>query len=510
MRGNLPRSPDEKQRLFCTCRAAKAAKTHPHRRKYSSMVNWRRAVGLWVCACLSMTAAAPLAFPALAEQPPAAPIPNQSRAHPLKERLIPNNFPVQPTVAPASSIPIDALGFSPPGPFYLGSRNTLASLDFIGEDKLLFTFRVPGLMHRSTAGDTADTERQIRAVVLALPSGTVEAQAEWTLHDRARYLWMLNDGRFLLRDRNNLLVGDSSLTLKPYLQFPGPLLWLEMDPAQQYLVADSYEPPQTAPRPGDVPNPSTAAASITTTTDGTSSPNTSSDTSSDASADTSGDATAAGTPDTVVRILRRDTGKVMLVSRVRTTVHLPINSSGYLENLRGQRWQWLLSMSYFQGGSATLGAVDSNCDVTNDFVSEQLILVTGCAADGSSRLVAMTTDGRQLWIDQIPAIAIWPEVMLSPGGLRIARETLGVTHPVNSYSPVSFDDIKGQWLTVYDAATGDMALETPVSPALDAGGNVAISPSGRRVAALNGGSIQIFDLPAPPALPDAGIKLTGR
>jgi hypothetical protein len=41
----------------------------------------------------------------------------------------------------------------------------------------------------------------------------------------------------------------------------------------------------------------------------------------------------------VVRILRRATGEVMLVSRVRTAVHLPINTMGYLENLRGQGWR---------------------------------------------------------------------------------------------------------------------------------------------------------------------------
>jgi hypothetical protein len=48
-----------------------------------------------------------------------------------------------------------------------------------------------------------------------------------------------------------------------------------------------------------------------------------------------------------------------------------------------------------------------------------------------------------------------------------------------------------------------MALEAPASPALDSGGNVAISPSGKRVAVLNAGAIQVFELPAPPPLPDA-------
>jgi len=91
---------------------------------------------------------------------------------------------------------------------------------------------------------------------------------------------------------------------------------------------------------------------------------------------------------------------------------------------------------------------------------------------------------------------------MAPNGLRIARETLGVSHPVNAYAPIDTDDVKGQWVTVYDAATGDMALEAPASPALDSGGNVAISPSGRRVAVLNAGAIQVFELPAPPPLPE--------
>ncbi len=447
--------------------------------------------------CLSVCACLLPAMAIAAEQPlPAAPAPDagQQRTRPQRDRLIPEHFPAQPTVAPTASIPVDALGFSAPGPIYLGARNALASLDFIGEDKLLFTFRVPGLMHREPGGSTRGDERQIRAVVLSLPAGTVEAEASWTLHDRARYLWMLNDGHFLLRDRNGLQIGDASLALKPFLQFPGPVLWLEMDPTQQYIVADSYEPSKTAASPGEVTSPSTAAASMTTDSDSG-----------------SGDSDDSGaTPDTVVRILRRDTGKVMLVSRVRTTVHLPINSTGYLENLRGQKWQWLVNLSYFHGGNAMLGGVESNCSLSNRFVTDDLVLVTACAQDGSDRIVAMTTAGKQLWANQIPAVAIWPEVTVSQGGLRIGRETLGVSHPVNAYQPIDSDDIKGQWLTVYDAATGDMALETPVSPALDSGGNVAISPSGRRVAALNGGAIQIFDLPAPPALPQTGIQTSGK
>jgi hypothetical protein len=440
------------------------------------MVRWKRSrrrqgAGLWLAACGLIFI--PLQAQAQAHDEPARP-------RPLKTRLLPDHFPPQSTVAPSFSIPVDPLGFSPPGPLYLGARNTLASLDFIGEDKLLFTFHFPGLLHRDAANGNGSDERQIRAVLLDLPQGSVEAETVWTLHDRARYLWMLSNGRFFLRDRNSLMIGDQSLQLKPFLEFPGPLLSVSLDPGGQYLVTNSHEPVKTAAASGVAPTLSAP----------------------DASADS--DQADAGTPpDNVVRILHSDSGKVMLISRTRSLVDVPINSAGYVEDLRGQGWSWTLNLTNFDGGTKVLGVVESHCDPIVDFVSEKEILVTACDAGGADVVVAMTTAGRSLWADQIPDVAIWPELTMAPNGLRIARETLGVSHPVNDYAPIDSDDIKGQWVTVYDAATGDIALEAPVSPVLDSGGNVAISPSGRRVAVLNAGTIQVFDLPAAPPLPNS-------
>jgi hypothetical protein len=412
---------------------------------------------------------------------PAPPHPESKQRSDVKERMIPNRFPPDPSIKPTMSIPIEPLGFSPPGPIYLGTRNTLASLDFIGEDKLMFTFRVPGLLHRDTTSNDED-ERQIRAVVLDLPQGNVETEKVWTVHDRARYLWSLKDGHFLLRDRNQLYEGDLSLNLKPFLKFPGQLEWVEVDPTQQYIVTNSHEPApakQGSDDSGsDVSTGSSSASSM------------------DLESEING-----RTPETVVRILRRDTGKVILISRVRSAVHLPINDNGYLDDLEGNGWQRILNLNYFDGGSRILGHVESSCELRDDFVSPREILITGCATNGGDKLVAMNTDGKVMWIDVTPPIAVWPEVAMSQNGKRFARETLGVTHSVSSYSPIGSDDIKGQWVTIYDAATGDMALETPASPPLDSGGNVAISPSGRRVAVVNAGAIQIFDLPEPPAVP---------
>ncbi len=384
--------------------------------------------------------------------------------------------PKHPASQPAAfTIPVEPLGFFAPGAIYQGQRESLVSLDFLDEDHLLFTFHAPGLIHRE-GNPSAGDERQIRAVLLALPAGTLTAEALWTLHDRGRYLWMLNDGHFLLRDQQNLQLGDASLELKPSLLFQGPLLWLELDPLQDLIATDSREPAGMKPQAGAVPSPETASAWVT-----------------------SDEVKQYGQPDIVLRIVRRATGQVMLVSRTRTTVHLPINSEGFVESLHGKGRDWALNLNYFRGGNRVMGSLDSMCAPSVEFLSNPEILVTTCNPDSSRWLVAMSTDGKRLWNVAKPPTQIWPRLIMAPNGLRFARETLTVTHPINTFAPLSFDDVTGQLVEVYDAISGKVELTASASPILDGGGNVAISPSARRVAILDAGAIQVYELPAPAA-----------
>ncbi len=388
--------------------------------------------------------------------------------------------PVHATVPPAFTIPIEPLGFTAPAPFYLGTRSTLASLDFLDEDHLLFTFRVPGLIHRDHREPIGsdDEERRVRAVVLALPSGTVQAEAVWSLHDRKRYLWMLDGGQYLLRDRNELKIGDASLQPKPFLRFPGPVLWVEVDPNHKYVVTGSSEPPATASRAGEVPSPPTAASALV-----------------------SDDPAPGAQPDLVLRILSRDSGKVMLVSHVKSAIHLPINDDGYLATLRGNGKTWVVSLDRFDGGSTVLGSIDSVCSPMLDFLSPRAFLATTCESSGDPRIVAMTTGGHRLWESPGSGSSVWPVLVTGADGSRLARETLTVSHGVNAFAPIDTDDIKGQDVQVFDVATGKVALRALASPPFDVGGNVAVSPSGRRVSIIMSDGIQVFDLPAPPALP---------
>jgi hypothetical protein len=67
-----------------------------------------------------------------------------------KGKPLQDHGPDKSTFPAAFTVPVDPLGFSAPGAIYLGERSALVSLDFLDEDRLLFTFRVPGLLHRDT------------------------------------------------------------------------------------------------------------------------------------------------------------------------------------------------------------------------------------------------------------------------------------------------------------------------------------------------------------------------
>ena len=171
--------------------------------------------------------------------------------------------PEHPASQPAAfTIPVEPLGFFAPGAIYQGQRESLVSLDFLDEDHLLFTFHAPGLIRRE-GNPAAENEREIRAMVLTLPTGTVDAEALWTVHDRGRYLWMLNGGHFFFAIRTICKLGMLrwNLSLRCYSKVH--CCGWRLDPAQDLIATDSREPVGAKPQAGTVPSPATASAWIT-------------------------------------------------------------------------------------------------------------------------------------------------------------------------------------------------------------------------------------------------------
>lgn len=385
-------------------------------------------------------------------------------------------LPDKASLAPATAIGLAPFGFFvPKSSYYLGRQIHLVSLDFLDENRLLFTFHPSGLMRRESEEAGTGFQRQIKALVIHLPEGKVEAEATWTVSDRARYLWMLKDGEFLLLTNGGLKQGDETLQLTPLPNLQDETNLLALSPDQQIIVTTSSD---------STVSPAGSAAPIS-------------------GSQFAADEKANGDqPYLELRAVDRSSGKVIFTRRAQSPLNFAVNATGYVEASSPQKYHWVLSLKSFTGGSKDLTEVPSGCVPKFTFINEREIFLTTCTPEGRLRLSAITMDWHTLWATDAPPEPVWPLVVVAPDGSRLARETLVLNDSVNlKKHPKFVKAIKGQEVKVFDAASGKVVLEAPLTPTLDGGGNVAFSPTGRRFAIVDAGAIQVFDLPPAASAP---------
>lgn len=388
-----------------------------------------------------------------------------------------DHYPDKPSGQLAFTIPLSTLGFSAPGDSYLLRQQSLVSLDFLDEDRVLFSFHVPsGLIERKTSEQ--DVQQRIRAVVVDVATSKVNAQAEWTVPDRSRYLWMLNDGHFLLRTTDGLNEGDAQLETKSYLRSHGKLMWIQLDPKQDYIITNWL-----LSENADKDSQSFARVS------------------KGSKKATGRDAEEPGV--LVARTIRRSTREVVRETRLPWASQKndwPMNSEGYLERVHEKGANWALKLSSYSGANErVVSRVESTCLPKYSFVSDRDLLVSRCDPKRGLVLEAISASAGPLWQRKAAVNLMWPIVIPSMDGTRIAHESLLLKHAADKYKRmIGAGDLLGQSVKVFNAADGSMVLEAPLTPVFDGGGNVAISPSGRRLAIINAGAIQVFELPAAP------------
>ena len=395
-------------------------------------------------------------------------------AGPAKKYL--ETFPEKASVEPAFTIPVSSMGYSIPGTSYLLRQQQLVSLDFIDENRLLFSFHVASGLRERTGDEDPERPQRIHAVVVDVATGKAGPEIEWSMPDRRRYLWMLNDGHFLVRVADGLDEGDAELKTKEYLRWPGRLMWIEMDPEQKFLIANSLEAgsgEQTASAAGDSP-----AAKLL----------------ADGKTDNKGVLT--------IRTVRRGNGEVVQTTKAPWTSQTsdwPMNSEGYVERRHAKGAHWVMEfMPYGAKTGWDLVEEDSVCMPQHTFVNDSELLVSRCDPQEGWKLKAWNTVGKPMWETKVGSNTMWPLLMTARDGSRAARESLVLKRSAEKYKDgVRIEDVQGQMVRVFDAATGKTVMEAPVTPIYDGGGNVAVSPSGKRVAILNGSAIQVYELPAP-------------
>jgi hypothetical protein len=372
------------------------------------------------------------------------------------------------TEPPTPSIRIDTvpLEYHPLSSFYLLSRSSSSSLDFIDDQHLLFTFRVTGLMKRLPECHPDDEDQLIRALVVHLPDGKIERSADWRMHDRGRYLWALGNGKFMVRQRDSLELTDASLELHPFLKSNSPLRLVKLSPDAQMVLVETDLEKHTEEEHQRL------------------------------AAEAGADGLFGPREDVLMTILRISDRSILLRAKALGISDVPIISEGYIETLAAQGDHWMLRYRPFSGEASVIGSVESSCEPKEDPLSDRTAVVTVCANRSADHILqAISLKGKTLWTYRWDSHYIWPTTAASESGRRIAFSTLRVSRPVSTYDPFDESEVQAQRVDVLDAETGALELTQYATPALSAGQNYALSPEGDRFALLRENAIEIYNLP---------------
>lgn len=382
---------------------------------------------------------------------------------------------------PAVTIPAGPLGYVAPSSAYLSYRYASSTLDFIDDAHLLFTFHVNHLMERIPNDDAGDNDQMIHAEVVDIASGKVTQQTDWRMHDRQRYLWALNDGQFLVRQKNSLFLTDSKLVLHPYLTFESPLQAIELSPNRKLMLIEIQKVLEKGPE-ADAKSPSLLGTG--------------------SSADAGG-MTVKPQKRTELVLVHPGDHTVVAKSEATHNIELPLNDDGFIEPLEGKEPnQWVLRKTYFNGKPKEFAMVRSACRPELQPLSETVVLAIHCTAnraEGNKVVTALSTEKGTLWSEAWQDKYIWPSFGYTADGSRYVYESLEMNHAIGALDGFGEEDVKSQPVGVFDTESGKLELVENALPILTGGRNYALSADGRRFAILRAGAIEIYDLPPVPA-----------
>ncbi len=363
---------------------------------------------------------------------------------------------------PAVSIPVEQLGYLPPGTLPAFYYHALVGVHFIDETHLLFTFNIKGLLRRDDKCPGSDSQRMVRAVVLDLPSGKVEKQADWELFDFDDYLWGLGNGQFLLRRCSTLELVGATLDPRPLINAAGTIQGILFSPDSSIVVVEESStetskesaPPQIlASQTGHRPPPGVD-----------------------------------------VEFIRLHPLGMIARSHIPLAGGIPVVTQGILEALSGPHNQWTIDIQPIPGSERKIVSMRSFCRPAITPISNEVFVTMMCPKADAMEYQAYNLQGGHMW--QMPFVVDrWlPRFILARDGAHFALETLHLKHPHAALDPLTSEDVDAQIIDIYDTPTGIRIGSFRTTPIFTAGQNVDFSPDGTRIAVLHNGAIEIYTL----------------
>jgi len=383
---------------------------------------------------------------------------------------------------PTAKLTLDKLGFPGMSAGFQAVGASMLTVHVLDDSHLLVTYGLRGLVPRVENDPVDHDDREVAAEVVDVPSGKIEAKTQWHMHDHARYLWSLGQGRFLLRigtalstfaPMANLASGEAFRRVSfPYRPLHPTAIFVSHDGAMLTIEAERVI--------------ETTGAKVATW----------------------GDLEKSQQTATLIDLLRI-TGDGSVDAPVKVTAAktlksprpllLAIDSDGYLWENEDDRdiTKWSLTFDGFGGKTMDLGPTKSSCEPRVQLLSKsEYLLVTCVGSDDQVKLAAYGFDGHENWEEPFsgfnaPAFLYAPEA----GRFAMSRTVAGV----QALDRDGGSSPERQELRVYQTESGDLLLKVQCSPVMKTAENFDMSADGRTVAVIRDGAIWVYTLPAPSA-----------
>ena len=382
--------------------------------------------------------------------------------------------------SPTYQLSLESLGFPGVSATFLNYGSSMLTVHFLDDSHLLVTFSLRKLIPRLPDDPPTDEDRLVAAEVVELPAGKVLARSEWHMHDHARYLWSLGQGRFLVR------IGDALYSMAPLANLKSAEPFeLKAFPNRGHGLSAIFVSPDNS-----LVTVETAYKDKRETV-------------------TLGDQdTATGDTRTMIdfyRLRGEGTSASPLVAANAGTVLaprpllLPVDADGYLWAQGAGGGRWAMSFNGFASKTLDLGMVDSSCDPRLQWVSPSEYLVMSCqGAEDRIKVASYGLDGHETWEEGLGDFGP-PTFAFAPAAGRFAVSHVSTRAPTIENGGVAGSlppmETTRQEVRVYQTASGDLLLHAECSPVIKTAENFDLAGDGSEVALVRDGKIALYKLP---------------
>lgn len=376
---------------------------------------------------------------------------------------------------PALRLALSDLGFPGYTISLMHAGASMATVHALDSSHVLFTYSLRSLVPRLPGDDANDTDRQVAAVLVEVPSGKVLARTKWRLHDHGRYLWSIGRGVFVVRSGSQL-------------SLLAPLETMEKgEPLQRYAL------PHRAGTPVAVQGSPDGRILMV-------------ELEQESRKRAEDDEEDGHRPKHYIleffRIAPAAEGKGQLTvsgaGAIGSTIplHLPIDGDGYLWAEDGERGKWMISFNEFGGRQEKLAPVMSSCHPRLSLLSRAEFLVETCrGSDQQPMLASYGFDGHENWEEPFGETLQPPVLALAPEVGRFAMSRLTAASSGAPVSGLGAEDTIAQELRVYQVESGDMLFHLQCAPAVRSAENFDLSPDGKMLTVLGPETLDFYTLP---------------